>query len=132
MMFYPLDTPNSTSFNRLCSFPSLLSSLVSSPACWLCLTKGWILEAAAFFSISTAQLYISIPTTASTIPIMFLNVISTSNSNHPNVSTHRVFMWPITWNDVAENRPMQRYWLTLQNTAREHDSSMNTCIYTLS
>jgi hypothetical protein len=36
-------------------------------------------------------------------------------------------MCPRTWNEVAENRPMQRYWLMLQKTAREHESSMKNC-----
>lgn len=58
---------------------------------------------------------------------MFLKVSSESNSSHPKVRTHTVFMWPKTWKETAEKRPMQRYWLILQNTARVHERRMNIC-----
>jgi hypothetical protein len=59
--------------------------------------------------------------------MMFFTVRAESNRIQPRISTHTVFMCPRTWNEVAENRPMQRYWLMLQKTAREHESSMKNC-----
>jgi hypothetical protein len=69
------------------------------------------------------------PITAITIPSMFFIVNSESKSSHPNVRTHTctVFMWSKTWKETAEKRPIQRYRLTLQNTAREQESSMKNC-----
>ena len=119
---YALDTPNSRSFNEQCSVPSLSNFTFCS------FIEGMILEEAACFSTSTAQLQTTIPITASTIPSMFFSVISKSKSSQPIDRTHTVFMWPKTWKDTAEKRPMQRYWLMLQNTAKVQETRIK--IYT--
>ena len=123
MPSYPIDLPSSTSFTPLSPFSSNSCESSSDRLSF----PGIILEL-AFFSTSTAELYTTMPTTARTTPSMFFRVNSESKSSHPNVKTHTVFMWPKTWKETAEKRPMQRYWLTLQNTAREQESSMKNCI----
>lgn len=120
--FY-LDSPSSRSLMGPFSSPSF--NKFNSSSVKLCLEWGKLLVLA--FSTSTAQLYITIPATATSIPRIFLKVNSESNKSHPKVKTHTVFMWPRTWNETAENRPMQRYWLMLQKTANEHEISMNIC-----
>ena len=123
MPSYPIDLPSSTSFTPLSPFSSNSCESSSDRLSF----PGIILEL-AFFSTSTAELYTTMPTTARTTPSMFFRVNSESKSSHPNVKTHTVFMWPKTWKVTAEKRPMQRYWLTLQNTAREQESSIKNCI----
>lgn len=59
---------------------------------------------------------------------MLFRVNSESNSSQPSISTQTVFIWPRTWKDTAEKRPMQRYWLMLQNTASRQERSMKICM----
>ena len=79
------------------------------------------------FEASIAELYNTMPNMAINMPITFLNVNEESKSIHPSNKTQTVFMWPNTWKDTAENRPMHIYWLKLQNTARAHERLMKNC-----
>jgi len=36
-------------------------------------------------------------------------------------------MWPRTWKDTAENRPMQMNWLRLTPMAMKHESARKNC-----
>lgn len=121
---YCLEPSTTMSFRGVWSTPSFNS--LNSSSVKLCFKCDELL-AFACFSSSTAQLYITIPAMAITIPMMFLNVSAESNSTQPKVRTHTVFIWPKTWKETAENRPMQRYWLILQKTAKEHERSKNNC-----
>ena len=46
---------------------------------------------------------------------------------NPRDSTRTVFMWPKTWKDTAENRPMQMNWLRLTPMAMKHERVRKNC-----
>lgn len=117
--------PSSTSFAGDSSILCFNNSTCSSKR--LFFVWPMVLESGFLFSASIAQLYTIMPRTATVIPNMFFTVSWESKSSHPNVKIQTVFMWPKTWKVTAEKRPMQRYWLTLQNTANEHERSMKSC-----
>jgi hypothetical protein len=49
---------------------------------------------------------------------------------NPRNKTSTVFMWPRTWKDTAENRPMQMNWLRLTPMAIKHESTRKNCTVT--
>lgn len=83
------EPPSSVPFNGELSTPSFKSSISSSVRLFFIVNTALLFFC---FSTSTAQLYTTIPTTAMTIPMMFLKVSSESNSSHPSIRTQTVFM----------------------------------------
>jgi hypothetical protein len=45
----------------------------------------------------------------------------------PRDRTSTVFMWPRTWKDTAEKRPIQMNWLRLTPMAMKHESARKNC-----
>ena len=103
-------------------------SLSSEPPLCLSDLTGRTLRRSLPPGFADAFPYHIIPRTARIIPRTTWRFRpSLPKKRKPRNRTSTVFMWPKTWKDTAENRPMQMNWLRLTPMAMMHESTTNNC-----